>query len=101
MNRSIRLVVACGLFVVMAATAADAAPLFVATAQNLRGALYLGYGPSPQHASEQALVKCSQDAFIPPSCRVMSVRMDCPPPPPAACYPTKVKKTRPYAKTSY
>ncbi len=54
--------------------------LFVATAQNLRGALYQGIGPSAGHASEMAVVKCSQDSFAPRSCRVISVRMECPPP---------------------
>ncbi len=54
--------------------------LFVATAQNFRGALYQGIGPTPCHASEMAVVKCSQDSFAPRSCKVISVRMECPPP---------------------
>jgi hypothetical protein len=77
--------------------------VFVATAKNLRGALYLGYGPTPCHASEMAMVKCSQDSFIPPSCRVLCVRMECPPPvcaspmamlpPPRHIRKTRVSKT--------
>ena len=67
--------------------------LFVATAKNFRGALYQGIGPTPCHASEMAVVKCSQDSFAPRSCRVISVRMECPPP---VCAPTRksIKKSR-------
>ena len=72
---------------------ATADAFFVATAKNFRGALYQGVGPTPGHASEMAIVKCSQDSFAPRSCRVVTVRMECPPP---VCAP---KKT--YKKTSY
>lgn len=67
--------------------------LFVATAQNLRGALYQGIGPTPGHASEMAVVKCSQDSFAPRSCKVITVRMECPPP---VCAPPRksVKKSK-------
>ncbi|MCX5871833.1 MAG: hypothetical protein NTY51_01150 [Deltaproteobacteria bacterium] len=66
--------------------------LFVATSQNLRGALYQGIGPTPGHASEMAVVKCSQDSFAPRSCRVIAVRMECPPP---VCAPPRksIKKS--------
>jgi len=75
----------------------DAAPLFVATAKNLRGAMYQGIGPTPMHATEMAMVKCSQDSFIPGSCKVLGVRMDCPLPAPcAAPMPQPVKKVRAY-----
>jgi hypothetical protein len=67
-------------FMVMLLAATTQAGMFVATAKNARGALYLGYGPTPNHACENAIVKCSQDSFIPPSCKVMAVRMECPPP---------------------
>ncbi len=67
--------------------------LFVATAQNIRGALYQGIGPTPCHATEMAVVKCSQDSFAPRSCRVVAVRMECPPP--VCAMPRKViKKSR-------
>jgi len=66
--------------------------LFVATAKNFRGALYQGIGPTPGHATEMAVVKCSQDSFAPRSCRVIAVRMECPPP---VCAPRKIiKKSR-------
>lgn len=67
--------------------------LFVATAKNFRGALYQGIGPTPGHATEMAVVKCSQDSFAPRSCRVVSVRMECPPP---VCAPPRkmIKKSR-------
>ncbi len=76
---------------IIAPATADA--FFVATAKNFRGALYQGVGPTPGHASEMAIVKCSQDSFAPRSCRVVGVRMECPPP---VCAPRKT-----YKKTSY
>ena len=79
------------MVVVIAPVTADA--FFVATAKNFRGALYQGVGPTPGHASEMAIVKCSQDSFAPRSCRVVGVRMECPPP---VCAPRKSAK-----KTSY
>ena len=93
MNKRIVVVVAGMLFALMIAAAADASPMFVATAKNFRGALYLGFGPSPYHASEMAVAKCSQDSFVPPSCKVVSVRMECPPPAPMAYKP--IRKSRP------
>jgi hypothetical protein len=78
------IVVGAGLLVVLAwAVVCQANGMFVATVQNFRGALYQGYGPTPGHACENGMVKCSQDSFIPPSCKVVSVRMECPPP---ACF---------------
>lgn len=71
-------VAACALLLL---SAGDSDAFFVATAQNFRGALYQGFGPTPGHASEMALVKCSQNSFAPRSCRVLEVRMECPPPP--------------------
>ncbi len=74
-------VVVSGLVMVLLSAAASiASPVFVATAKNFRGALYVGFGPTPGHACEAAVVKCSQDSFIPPSCKVVSVRAECPPP---------------------
>ena len=69
-----------GFMVMSLAAASEAGGFFVATAKNARGALYTGVGPTPNHACENAVVKCSQDSFIPPSCKVMAVRMECPPP---------------------
>lgn len=54
--------------------------LFIATAQNFRGAIYQGIGPSPCDATEMAVARCSQNSFAPRSCRVIAVRMECPPP---------------------
>ena len=54
-----------GLFLIALLTLAtfeEAGTVYVATSKNLRGALYLGVGPTPGHASEMALVKCSQDS---------------------------------------
>jgi len=79
MNRKVLVLVAASLFVLMIAASSHAA-LFVATAKNFRGALYQGVGPTPAHATEAAIIRCSQDSFIPPSCKVVGVRMDCPPP---------------------
>ncbi len=99
MNRNIGVVVVFGLLLTLVASAAYSyvPPMFVASAKNLRGALFLGYGPSPHHASEQALVKCSQDSVIPRTCKVLFIRAECPPPPPtAAVYKktvTKVSRT--------
>jgi hypothetical protein len=79
MNRTVMVLVAGVLFVLMIA-ASSHATYFVATAKNARGALYQGVGPTPVHASEAAIIKCSQDSFVPPSCKVMCVRAECPPP---------------------
>jgi hypothetical protein len=84
------LIVLClGVVIALLAAPYGNAGMFVATAKNLRGALYLGYGPTPGHASEMALVKCSQDSFIPPTCRVVCVRMEAPP----VAYIPKVRKS--------
>ena len=56
-----------------------------------RGSVSRILGPTPGHASEMAVVKCSQDSFIPPSCKVVSCRMDCPPP---VCLPPMRKPIR-------
>lgn len=82
MAKKITVVVAGVLSLMIMTAAAHAAPAFVAMARNLRGALYMGYGPSPYHASEMALAKCTQDSFFPLKCRVVNVRMEVPPPPP-------------------
>lgn len=79
MNRKVMVVVAAVLFVLIIAASSNAA-VFVATVKNFRGALYQGVGPTPAHASEMAVVKCSQDSFAPRSCKVLCVRMECPPP---------------------
>ncbi|MGB6066241.1 MAG: hypothetical protein WBG50_15680 [Desulfomonilaceae bacterium] len=94
MSRKFIVVVGGLLLVLLMAAWSHAGPLFVATAKNARGALYQGFGPSPGCASEMAIVKCSQDSFIPPSCRVVCVRMECPPP---VCLPPMhrpIHKTR-------
>jgi hypothetical protein len=94
------IVVGTGLILMLAAAAVSHANgMFVATAQNLRGALYQGYGPTPGHACENAVVKCSQDSFVPPACKVVSVRMECPPPacfmpPPAPPMRKPIQKSR-------
>lgn len=75
----------------------DSDAFFVATAQNFRGALYQGVGPTPGHASEMALVQCTQNSFAPRSCRVLQVRMECPLPP---C-PPPFRKPMTKTKISY
>jgi hypothetical protein len=80
MSRKFVVVLVAGFVLVAILAATSQAGVFVATAKNARGALYTGYGPTPNHACENAIVKCSQDSFIPPSCKVMAVRLDCPPP---------------------
>ena len=72
-------VLSLGVVFLFAVTATVDAGVFVATAKNFRGALYQGFGPTPSHASEMAIVKCSQDSFLPPTCRVICVRMEVPP----------------------
>jgi len=92
MNHKFTALVLTLLFVLVFVVSSDASGMFVATAKNLRGALYQGFGPTPGHASEMALVKCTQDTFIPPTCRVIAVRLDCPPPmmaPPPARKPIR------------
>ncbi len=89
--------VVCFLFV---AVAANAGCIFVATAKNLRGALYLGVGPTPAHASELAIVKCSQDSFIPATCKVVTVRKEIVPKPLKKMRKPIRKSRRPYAKSS-
>ncbi|MEJ2718503.1 MAG: hypothetical protein P8182_15440, partial [Deltaproteobacteria bacterium] len=83
----------------MVAAAVHAAPVFVATAKNLRGAIYLGVGPTPYHASEMAISKCSQNSVIPPTCRVLCVRMECPPAPPPMVRKS-IRKYKPIRKYS-
>lgn len=80
MSNKYRLLVLGIALLIMASGSGDVNAFFVATAQNFRGALYQGFGPTPGHASEMAVVKCSQDSFAPRSCRVITVRMECPPP---------------------
>ena len=94
MKRKTMVVVAGVVFMLMVAAAVHAAPVFVATAKNLRGAIYLGMGPTPYHASEMAISKCSQNSVIPPTCRVLCVRMECPPAPPPMVRKS-VRKYRP------
>jgi hypothetical protein len=80
MTKKSIVLVSAMLCLVMTAASSDAAGVFVATAKNLRGGLYMGFGPTPGHASEMAMVKCSQNSFMPRSCKVMCIRMECPPP---------------------
>ncbi len=100
MKSMIKLVVVCLAVVMLTAATAQAAPMFVATAKNLRGAIYMGYGPTPGHASEQALVSCSQNSFLPPTCKVICVRMEVPPCPPPMMSKRSVRKIRPHAYPS-
>lgn len=96
MNRKFVALIAGLLFVLMLAAVSHAGGVFVATAKNFRGALYQGFGPTPGHACEMAIVKCSQDSFAPRSCKVVSVRLDCPPPVCAPPAPMRkpIKKTQ-------
>ncbi len=82
MKGKIASVVACLLLGLMLATIVEAAPMFVATAKNFRGAMYMGCGPSPCAATQAAVAKCCQDSFFARSCKVLCVRMEMPPPPP-------------------
>ncbi len=82
MDRKAGGILACVLLVLLTAISVAASPMFIATARNLRGALFVGYGPSPYHASEMAMAKCSQHSWLPFKCRVLGVRMEYPPPPP-------------------
>ena len=84
-------VVALSLALMLVFAVPSNAGMFVATAKNFRGALYQGFGPTPGHAAEMAIVKCSQDSFVPPSCRVMCVRMEVPP---VVCAPPVRKPIR-------
>jgi hypothetical protein len=83
MNKKLLVVMVSLTLVLGYVVASHASGMFVATAKNFRGAMYQGIGPTPAHACESAMVKCSQDSFIPPSCQVVAVRMECPPP---ACF---------------
>jgi len=94
MNRKYWIFCAGIMAIIMIFGSADANSFFVATAQNFRGALYQGFGPTPSHASEMAIVKCSQDSFAPRSCQVMWVRMECPPPVCAPPMRKPMSKTR-------
>lgn len=71
--------------------------IFVATAKNFRGALYIGYGPTAAHAAEMAIVKCSQDSVIPMSCEVCKMRKELASGDGVALPPMAKKK---YSKTS-
>jgi hypothetical protein len=73
-----------------------AGTIFVATAQNMRGAMYLGYGPTPQCASEKAMESCTRDSWIPCSCKIRCIRCEMVPDHPIAMVPQKV---RPQYKT--
>ncbi len=99
MNRTL-IVLFVGILAVLFAAPASDAGMFVATAKNMRGALYQGYGPTPGHASEMAIVKCSQDSFIPPTCRVVCVRMEMPPMAYAPKVRKPIQKSRRYSKSS-
>jgi hypothetical protein len=83
------------LFIFMFSCLCDAGTIFVATAKNARGALYLGYGPNPQCATEKAIEKCSQDSWIPRTCHVVCVRCEMVPDRPIAMAPHP-QKIKPY-----
>jgi hypothetical protein len=59
-----------------------AGPIYVATAQNLKGLLFTGYGPTPDHAGQMALSGCSRQSFLPITCKVVDLHAEFPPPPP-------------------
>ncbi len=99
MNRRILVIIAGVVCVMLMATLANAGLIFVATAKNLRGALYLGAGPTPKHAAEIAIVKCSQDTVIPSTCKVCRMRQEMIPDEPLK--KTKVRKYRKVGKTHY
>jgi hypothetical protein len=103
MERKAGGILICALLaLLLTAVTVAASPMFIATARNLRGALYLGYGPSPHHASETALAKCSQDSVLPFSCKVLEVRMELPPPPPPPPWAVPgrpITKGKPYHPT--
>jgi len=105
MNRKFTGFIAVLLLVLAATATSYANGFFVATAQNFRGALYQGMGPTPGHASEMAVVKCSQDSFLPCSCKVVSVRMECPPaamcPPPLRKPLSKTRISQTYPSSGY
>ena len=50
-------VVALSLALMLVFAVPSNAGMFVATAKNFRGALYQGFGPTPGHAAEMAIVK--------------------------------------------
>ncbi len=62
---------------------------YVATVTNFRGAMYLGSGPTPGHAAECAMAKCTQDSFFACSCKVSCMRAEALPMPP----PVMMKQT--------
>ncbi len=107
MTKKSIVVISALLCVVFTAASSDAAGVFVATAKNLRGALYMGFGPTPGHASEMAMVKCSQNSFAPGTCKVLCIRMECPPvafvppPPMPAVRKTKVSRSYPGPRPPY
>lgn len=48
----------------------------IAIAQNLRGALYEGYGPTPARAFEQAMSRCTNGSWMTCTCKIISIRCE-------------------------
>lgn len=48
----------------------------VATAQNLRGAMFQGHGPTPERAFDEAMAKCSASSWVTCTCRLISIRAE-------------------------
>lgn len=70
------------ILVAVAFHAVEASPVYVATAQNFKGMLFTGYGPTPDHAGQMALSGCAGHSFLPITCKVIAMRAEFPPPPP-------------------
>jgi hypothetical protein len=89
------------MFVFAFTAVCEAGTIFVATAKNIRGALYLGYGPNPQSASEQAMSKCTQNSFFTGSCHVVHVRCEYVPDRPIAKVQTSPHKVQTFRPVSF
>ncbi len=48
----------------------------IAVAQNLRGALYEGYGPTPLRAYQQAMARCTNGSWMACTCKIISIRCE-------------------------
>ena len=78
------------VILVVISSSAMANQTYVAVAENLRGSTYVGYGPTPSIAADQSLSSCTQNSWLPGTCRVKCIRMEYLPP------PCPIPMTRPY-----
>jgi len=103
MNRTIRFVIGGLSLLLLTPVTAQAAPLFVATAQNFRGVMFTGYGPGPDLAARTALAACAQHSVLPPTCRVIDIHVEAPllPPPMAIAPMPKYNKSAAKPKSNY